>query len=123
MVSGSTIEPATSVASPGTDHTITVPDGTVSSNVSTTSTPSCRPSSSVWAVLSEMPVDSGSWRSNGPSLTTIRNGSPSASSTPAAGAVRTTWPTTGTSSLRSRCTSISHSLGAIRLRASLPEQR
>ena len=54
-------------------------------------------SASVWV----SPARSGSVRSSGPSLTTMRNGSPSASCSPAGGAVRMISPAVGCSSLRS----------------------
>ena len=96
-----------------------VPGGTTSSCCSTgvrTSRP--RSTSRVCASGNVSPVDSGNSLRVGPSLTTIRNGSPSARSTPACGTVRTTWPTTGTRSLRSRVISRTQRLGATRFRAS-----
>ena len=68
-------------------------------------------SDAIWALASSrvIPERSGTWRNSGPSDTKISSGDPSARSSPAAGAVRTTSPGVGWSSLRTSSNEIDQS--------------
>ena len=111
---------SSATASAGTVHEITEPTATFSSFCCTGgAATSCSSASSVSASAWVSPARSGRSRNSGPSLTTTRNGSSSASCSPAAGAVRMISPAVGWASLRSWRISMSQLNDAVSARGLL----